>query len=346
MRWLRHALTEGINLQPAPQHGRLCVPRLTRCGVHLRPVVQGVQVFRMKERQIITAANMRCRKAWAERRKGRSKMQRAKKPRAIIDNKHWQLFTTRGGRAHAARRQLRGAYQQRGQPPEALMVKSKGGNMRFPAKGVVVSAAAIKGRIRMWHYIDGPWYGQAAADMCKGPLARALTRAYPEHAEKPGSALEVLEDNDPTGYKSSKALAAKAEAGIRTDDLPKRSPDLSVLDYSLWRAISRAMRAQERTWPSDRRGVRRGVQGPSPQDGNGLARITCDAMRGGHDPAVPSDLQPRRQALHRARKCRAAIHCFSSIPVAWGAWRVSRGLAARAPRACVADPLAAAGNAN
>ena len=35
-------------------------------------------------------------------------------------------------------------------------------------------------------------------------------------------------------YTSKKALAAKAEAKIVTMDLPKRSPDLNVVDYSLW----------------------------------------------------------------------------------------------------------------
>ena len=37
------------------------------------------------------------------------------------------------------------------------------------------------------------------------------------------------------------------EAGITTDDLPKRSPDLNVLDYSLWHAINARMRVQDRS---------------------------------------------------------------------------------------------------
>ena len=125
--------------------------------------------------------------------------------------------------------------------------------MRFPAPGVTVTAAVIKGRVRVWHYIDGPWNGDKAAAMYKGPLLRAMTRAYPEHARARRRKWVVLEDNDPAGYKSSKALAAKTEVGIVTDDLPRRSPDLNVLDYALWHAINLRMRKQEASWPSDKK---------------------------------------------------------------------------------------------
>ena len=43
-------------------------------------------------------------------------------------------------------------------------------------------------------------------------------------------------------------MAAKARVRIRTDDLPKRSPDFNVLDYSLWKTINRKMRLQERNF--------------------------------------------------------------------------------------------------
>ena len=133
------------------------------------------------------------------------------------------------------------------------MVKLKGGNNKFPAKGVTVTAAVIKGRIRMWNYVDGTWNGQTAADMYRGPLVKAMRKAFPDHAKKPGAKWEVLEDNDPTGFKSSKARAAKKEVGIEEDALPRRSPDLNVLDYALWHEINVRMRKQESSWPSDKR---------------------------------------------------------------------------------------------
>ena len=45
--------------------------------------------------------------------------------------------------------------------------------------------------------------GAAAAAMYKN-LAKALKKAYPEHAAKPRATWRVIEDNDPAGFKSSK----------------------------------------------------------------------------------------------------------------------------------------------
>ena len=53
----------------------------------------------------------------------------------------------------------------------------------------------------------------------------------------------VVEDNDPTGYKSSKGKAAKKALGIKTVQWPRYSPDLMPLDFSLWQDVERRMDA-------------------------------------------------------------------------------------------------------
>ena len=63
----------------------------------------------------------------------------------------------------------------------------------------------------------------------------------------------IIEDGDPSGYKSSAGKAAKKKARISTDDLPPRSPDFNVLDYSLWHAINERMREQERAFSVKKR---------------------------------------------------------------------------------------------
>lgn len=204
----------------------------------------GVYFRKLKERPVLTKADVRARLAWAKKRIARSKNGWVKRPHAIIDNKHFQLYTTGDGREHAARRSVRGAYQVKGGAPKNWLVRPKS-TMKFPARGVTVTAAVIKGRIRMWEYVEGNWNGQSAAEMYAGPLVKCMAKAYPEHNAKARAKWEVLEDNDPAGYKSGKALRAKSEAGIATDDLPRRSPDFNVLDYSLWRAINVRMREQE-----------------------------------------------------------------------------------------------------
>ena len=54
----------------------------------------------------------------------------------------------------------------------------------------------------------------------------------------------VLEDNDPTGFKSNIAVAAKQDAGIETLQFPRRSPDLNPCDFSLWEEIENRLAAQ------------------------------------------------------------------------------------------------------
>ena len=65
-----------------------------------------------------------------------------------------------------------------------------------------------------------------------------------------------LEDNDPTGFKSNEGKAAKREAKIRTFGIPKRSPDLNVLDYAIWKQVTRKMCAQEKKFPKSKRETR------------------------------------------------------------------------------------------
>ena len=110
---------------------------------------------------------------------------------------------------------------------------------KFPS--VQVTAAVIKGKIRVWNYVEGKWTGAEAAHMYTNVLAKALKRAFPNQR----APFSVIEDNDPTGYKSRAGVDAKRKAGIVADSLPKRRPDLNVLDYALWNAINRRMCAQE-----------------------------------------------------------------------------------------------------
>lgn len=77
--------------------------------------------------------------------------------------------------------------------------------------------------------------------MYKGPLVKAMKKGHPTHKGK----WVILEDNDPTGYKSSLGERAKTDAGIEAMELPKRSPDFNVLDYHIWHAVNTRMRKQE-----------------------------------------------------------------------------------------------------
>ena len=54
----------------------------------------------------------------------------------------------------------------------------------------------------------------------------------------------MLEDNDPTGFKSKVAIDAKATLRIKPIEFPTYSPDLNPSDFSLWREVESRMAAQ------------------------------------------------------------------------------------------------------
>jgi hypothetical protein len=205
----------------------------------------GVKFRKLREKPILTKKDVLQRRTFTSAHKKKSPQQWVRKPHGQIDNKNFPLYLDAKGRDHEARRSVRGAYSDGKDAVADYLVKPKGGNCKFSAKSVQVTAGVIKGKIRMWEYVEGRWNGQRAAEMYAGPLRKALTKAFPGIASNPRKKFQVLEDNDPAGYKCRKGLQAKEKAGITTLDLPPRSPDFNVLDYSLWVEINKRMRQKQ-----------------------------------------------------------------------------------------------------
>ena len=74
--------------------------------------------------------------------------------------------------------------------------------------------------------------------------------------------------------------------------IPKRSPDLNVCDYALWKEVNKRMRAQEKAWPGSKKETRKEF----------LARLRRTAMR------LPSSFVRRAvgNMAHRCEKLKAA----------------------------------------
>ena len=252
---------------------------------------RGVYFRKLRERPILTEADVAERLAWAKRHVRRTEKQWVSRPHAVIDNKHFQLYTNKTGREHAARRGVRGAFRKKGDPPHSWLVRPKA-SLKFPAKGVTVAAAVVNGRVRMWEYIEGSWNGAKAAAMYRGPLIKALKKGFPDEASKRRPAWVILEDNDPTGYKSSKGVAAKRSDRIHPDSLPRRSPDLNVLDYSLWHEIKQRMREEEKSFAKGKK--------ESPDEYKArLRRIALAVPRAVVEKAM-GDMRRRAQAVVQA----------------------------------------------
>lgn len=183
-----------------------------------------------------------------------------------IDVKKFRVYLNGKARSAAAREGSRGVYRRRGEGLRAPYVKQdKSLKFNTGARGVQVLAGVGQGRVLVWEYIDGRnWSGTVAAELYKGAVRRALQKAAPTRRS-----WRVLEDNDPTGFKSAKGEDAKRAAGINVFSIPKRSPQLNVCDYALWAEVNRRMRRQEQRWAAQRKETRAAY----------LARLRRTALR-------------------------------------------------------------------
>lgn len=208
---------------------------------------QGKSFRRLREKPILTEDDIIERDEFADEHKGKAATYWINKPHAKIDNKKYPLYLDHKARSYASRRSVRGAYRSGGQALETHLVKPKA-TLKFPCQGVMITGGVIAGRIRFWHITRGRWNATKAAEMYR-LLEKALKKAFPNHRGR----WVILEDNDPAGYKSGLAKDTKAELKMDVMSLPPRSPDLNVLDYSLWAEVSKRMRAQEKLFAANKK---------------------------------------------------------------------------------------------
>jgi hypothetical protein len=155
----------------------------------------------------------------------------------IMDNTTWNVPATVRARKYLNQRKVRGHLRTRSEGLQTGFTKPSGKkhNMNTGAKLKLV-AGVSNCKIVLWHYLDGPWNGEAAASVYRGPITKILKS---KRGDK--KTYVVLEDNDPVGYKSNKAIQAKKENGIVAMHFPRYSPDLNPLDYFVWQEVESRM---------------------------------------------------------------------------------------------------------
>ena len=155
----------------------------------------------------------------------------------IIDNKKFDIPTTARARSCLAQQQVRFHLRTRAEGTRPECVKPCRKKNRINTGGVASVCAGVDNTtIVPWHYLPKKWNGDEARKLYMGPIIRKLK----EHRGSKRT-YNLIEDNDPTGYKSSKAQAAKKAVGIKALPMPRYSRDLNHLDYSLWAAIEKRM---------------------------------------------------------------------------------------------------------
>ena len=81
----------------------------------------------------------------------------------------------------------------------------------------------------MWHYLPPRWNGEEAARTYRTAIRKTLLKHRGSKRQ-----YHVIEDNDPTGYKSRKACDAKKELKIVAAHFPRYSPDLNPQE-NVWK---------------------------------------------------------------------------------------------------------------
>ena len=222
---------------------RTILNRLHERGVYFRP---------LRQKPVLTPEDIEDRLAFAKKFGGKPATWWNNTLHLIIDVKHFQVLPHGAARKHAAQSAVRGTYRKKGHGLNKGHTKPVAKTKYNPgAVGVSVLAGVGHGKVLVWEYLPRVWGGEAAAAAYGGPVKRALDAEYPGRRT-----FTVLEDNDPTGFKSGLGLSAKKAAGIKAFEIPKRSPALNVCDYFLWSEVNRHMRKQEQTFPDDKRETR------------------------------------------------------------------------------------------
>ena len=172
---------------------------------------------------------------------------------AYIDCKMWPIPRSVKGRKFLNKLRVRGHLRTKGEGLDKGYTKpDKRKHHMNVGPNVRLFAAIVGDRVRVWHYLDGTWSGKAAEGVYKNVLAVALKRYRGEKRR-----YDIIEDNDPTGFKSAIAVKAKKEVKIKPMEFPTYSPDLNPCDYSLWEEVENRMAAQKTPRGEDVDGFKR-----------------------------------------------------------------------------------------
>jgi hypothetical protein len=222
-----------------------CCDRVMFNALHAR----GYWFRTLRKKMILTPDDVKTRYKWSIQYKGKSKKWWLKRIHVHLDNKHFKAAVTVFGRRLLAKRKCRGVYRKKGKSLRSGHVKPDPKlRLNTGTKGILKMGGVGGGRVLVWHTIVGHWSGAVAAKMYKEVVTKALKKRY-----RGTHGFTILEDNDPTGNLSKKAVEAKRKSKLHVLTIPKRSPDLNVLDFAIWTEVEKRLRVQEKAMSKDKR---------------------------------------------------------------------------------------------
>ena len=124
---------------------------------------------KMREKPLLTVDDVKARYAWAKKYRHKTRAWWLRAFDAAIDGKLFKVYLNGKERLRAARHATYGAYRKLEKGLHPAYVKPKASlHHNTGAKGCLLQAALGKGRVMLWHEIDGPWSGRAAATCTLG----------------------------------------------------------------------------------------------------------------------------------------------------------------------------------
>ena len=231
-----------VSLAMLMKRARLKVSsRVVANALHAR----GYRFRDLRHKPILTPADIKERFQFAKKYKACSPQWWQKTVHIHLDNHMFKAASTGAGRKLLAKRGVRGVYRKIGKSLRAGHVKPNPKmSLNTGVKGFLKTGGVGGGQVLVWNTIEGRWGGDAAAQLYAQIVTPALKARYPGQKR-----YCILEDNDPTGNRSKKGIDAKRSNKLEVLRIPKRSPELNVLDYAIWSEVERRMRSTERKWP-------------------------------------------------------------------------------------------------
>ena len=222
-----------VSLDEVVPRSRVPKVHRTTAARYLRTV--GVKWCRMREKPPRTVCHEEDRKEVCRTWRKRPTTFWTETVDLIIDAKKYPLPGNDANARRLRQQKVRGVLRTRQEGLTSGFTRPSLVKHKFNAGGHVHILAGICGeRVVMWEEIGGKWCGQRAADMYAGPVKDTLQR------HRPGKRTWlIMEDGDPSGFKSGKGKAAKRANRMNTCDQPPYSPDLNPLDFCIWAEIEK-----------------------------------------------------------------------------------------------------------
>ena len=148
----------------------------------------------------------------------------------FIDSKKFRIGNTPAARRHNAACAVRGVWRKVGEPRVHSRPR-KGDLCKYP--GVNIMGGVMGGKVVLW---------EAHTKFTSAVLQQMIAKCQ-KKCEKAGHPIRRIVLDQHVCHTSKETRAFFKRVGLQALYVPKRSPDLSLMDYSVWSDVESRMRA-------------------------------------------------------------------------------------------------------